>query len=159
MASDYLLVLDGVTGESIDTTFAGAIEIQSFSWSVVNSGSSNVGTGAGVGKASFNDMSFGTMVNKSTPKMILNCALGTKVATAVLHLRKQGDGQQEYLTYTLTDCVVSSVSHGGSGNGEVSENFSLNYTKFEITYVPQKADQSMDTAVSSGYDMKKTAKV
>ena len=160
MASDYLLVMTGIPGESLDTAFPASVEIQSFSWGVSNPGSSSTGGGAGTGKANFQDISFSTTVNKSTPKLFSFLVLGTHIATAVFHLRKQGkDGQQEYLTYTFSDCVVSSLSHGGGGGGEVTESFSLNYTKFEISYKPQKADQTLDTAIEAGYDMKATKKV
>ncbi len=38
LASDYLLVLDGIKGESADASHPGAIEIQSFSWGASNPG-------------------------------------------------------------------------------------------------------------------------
>ena len=47
-ASDYLLEIDGIKGESKDTAHRGTIEIYSFSWGVSNSGSA-ASSGGGCG--------------------------------------------------------------------------------------------------------------
>ena len=48
MASDYLLELDGIKGESLDEKHKDKIEIDSFSWGVSNDG--NMGRGGGGGR-------------------------------------------------------------------------------------------------------------
>ena len=50
-AVDYFLKIDGIDGESMDSTFAKNIDVQSWSWGETNSGSMSSGTGGGgVGK-------------------------------------------------------------------------------------------------------------
>ena len=50
MASDYLLEIDGIKGESKDSKHPGTLEITSFSWHASNPGSFSIGTGGGSGK-------------------------------------------------------------------------------------------------------------
>lgn len=56
-ASDYLLQLDPVKGESKDAAAPQTIEVQSFSWGVSNPSSSVKGSGAGAGKVNVQDLS------------------------------------------------------------------------------------------------------
>ena len=58
MASDYLLEIDGIKGESTDEKHKDKLEIDSFSWGVSNSGSMGRGGGGGTGKAEFQDVHF-----------------------------------------------------------------------------------------------------
>ena len=51
MASDFLLEIDGIKGESNDAKHKETIEIESFSWGVSNSGTHAAGSGGGAGKA------------------------------------------------------------------------------------------------------------
>ena len=160
MASDYLLEIDGVKGESEDKKHAGTIEIDSFSWGVTNSGTHSAGTGGGSGKASFQDLHFTMGVNKSSPLLMLACAEGKHIPKAVLFVRKQGGDQQEFYTITLKDVLISSYQSGGhAGGGSVpSDQFSLNFTEIKYEYKPQKKDGSLDSAQAAGWNVKKNAK-
>src|SRR5215216_4001780 len=95
-ASDYLLEIEGVKGESSDKKHPGTIEVESFSWGVTNSGSHAGGAGGGAGKASFQDVHFTSSVNKSSPLLMLACASGQHIKKAVLFVRKQGAEQQDF---------------------------------------------------------------
>ena len=161
MASDFLLELDGIKGESQDKTKGATIEVFSFQWGVNNAGTSSGGSGGGAAKASFHDISFGCFTNVASTSLFLRCANGKPIPKATLHIRKQGDTPQEYYTITLTDCLVSSFASSGNGGTEVvpQESFSLNFAKVEFEYKPQKADGSLDTAVKSGWNLKENVKV
>jgi type VI secretion system secreted protein Hcp len=55
---------------------------------------------------------------------------------------------------------VSSYQTGGStGAGLPNESVSLNFSKIEYEYRPQKPDGSMDSPVKVGYDVKANKKV
>ena len=134
-ASDYLLELDGIKGESRDTAVQGAIEISSFSWGASNP--VTLSAGGGAGKVSFQDMHFtNKSVSKASPVLFLKCCNGTHIPKAVLHVRKAGTSET-YIKITLTDILVSSYQHKDSGNTAApaqSESFSLNFTKIEFSY-------------------------
>ncbi|RDJ24961.1 Hcp1 family type VI secretion system effector [Bosea caraganae] len=156
MPSDFLLEIDGIKGESHDSKHKDTIEIDSFSWGNTNSGSHGAGAGGGAGKVSFQDVHFTTHVNKASPKLMQFCATGEHIKKAVLFVRKQGKDQQEAYTVTLEDLLVSSYQSGGSnGSGSVPvDQFSLNFTKIKFEYKPQKADGSLDGAITGTWNVK-----
>jgi len=161
MASDYLLEIDGIKGESSDKKHAGTIEIQSFSWGATNVGSHSAGGGGGAGKVAFQDLHFTTGVNKASPLLMLACASGQHIKKATLYVRKQGGEQQEFYTIKMEDLLVSSYQSGGSEGSESvpTDQFSLNFTKIKFSYKPQKPDGSLDSAVEAGWDVKSNVKV
>lgn len=155
MASDYLLELDGIKGESQDSKHKECIEIDSFSWGCTNTGSMGRGSGGGTGKVSFQDMHFTKQTDKSTPVLVQAACTNKAVKKAVLYARKASQGGQvEYYKITLQDSIVSSYqSSGNAGDSSVpSDSFTLNFTKFKLEYSPQKADGSLEGAVVSEYD-------
>jgi type VI secretion system secreted protein Hcp len=156
MATDFLLEIDGIKGESQDGKHKDKIEIQSFSFGATNSGSMAQGSGGGSGKASFQDMHFTSTMCKASPDLFISCAQGKHIAKATLICRKAGTKQQEYLTIKLVDILVSSYQTGAAGaSGEFpTDQFSLNFTKIEFTYCPQKKDGSLDTGITRGYNIK-----
>lgn len=157
MAADFFLEIDGIKGESQDHKHKDKIEVLSFSFGVSNAGSFAVGGGGGAGKASFQDIHFTTKANKASPDLFISCAQGKHIAKATLTLRKAGGKQQEYYQVKLSDILVSSYQSGGAdGAGDVlpTDQFSLNFTKIEFSYSPQKKDGTLDTAITRGYDIK-----
>lgn len=160
MATDFLLEIDGIKGESSDGKLKDTIELESFSWGVSNAGAHSSGGGGGAGKASFQDLHFTTHVGKASPLLLLACATGQHIKKAVLHVRKQGGEQQEYYTINLEDLLVSSYQSGGhSGSGVPTDQFALNFTKIKFDYKPQKADGTLDSAVTAGWDLKANKKL
>ena len=145
-ASDYLLEIDGIKGESSDATHSGAIEIQSFSWGVSNAGT--VSGGGGAGKVSFQDFHFTCSAGKATPKLMLACATGQHIKKAVLFVRKSGGDGTPYIKVTLEDILVSSVAQTGrptpDADPKPTEQVSLNFTK--ITYEHVSDDGTSETA-------------
>jgi type VI secretion system secreted protein Hcp len=65
-----------------------------------------------------------------------------------------GKDSHVYLTYTLTECLISSFSQS-SGGDRPMESLSLNFTKCEYKYNGQKPDGSPDTPVNTGWDLAK----
>jgi type VI secretion system secreted protein Hcp len=156
MASDYLLEIDGIKGESNDSKHAGTIEISSFSWGASNSGSFAHGSGGGAGKVAFQDIHFTTSVNKSSPLLALHCANGAHIKKAVLFVRKAGKEQQDYYTITLTDLLVSSYQAGGSeGAGSLpTDQFSLNFTTIKFEYKIQDEKGALKPGAEYGWNLK-----
>lgn len=161
MAADYFLKIDGIDGESNDAKHSKEIEIESFSWGASNAGSHAGGGGGGAGKVSMQDFHFTMRVNKASPKLMLACANGEHIKTATLVCRKAGKEQQEYLTYKMSDVLVSSYQTGGSDSGDAvpMDQVSINFTKVEVEYKAQKADGSLDSPIKAGWNLKENKKV
>ena len=161
MATDFILEIDGIKGESLDKKLKDMIEVDSFSWGLSNAGSHASGQGGGAAKASFQDIHFSSPVSKASPTLALSCANGKHISKAVLHVRKQGEEQQEYYTITLEDLLVSSYQTGDAAGGATSvptDQFSLNFAKIKYEYKPQKKDGTLDAPVTMTWDLKANAK-
>jgi type VI secretion system secreted protein Hcp len=158
VATDYFLKLEGIEGESQGRP--GEIDLLSWSWGVSQSGTFQTGSGGGAGKSSPSDLSATMFINKASPKLFLACAQGDHIPKATLVTRKAGTGQQEYMTITLTDVLISSYQTGGSqGDERPTDSFSLNFAKMEYEYKPQKKDGSLDSPQKTGYDYTTNKKV
>jgi type VI secretion system secreted protein Hcp len=153
---DYFLKIDGIPGESQDKTHKAEIELESFSWGASNAGTFKAGGGGGSGKVQMQDFHFLMRINKASPKLMLACAQGEHVKSAILTCRKAGKEQQEYLKITFSDLLVSSFQTSGSGASEVlpMDQISLNFSKIELEYKEQKADGSLGGAIKAHYDLK-----
>ena len=153
-ASDYLLEIDGIKGESSDDRHRGTIEIESFSWGMSNSGTTTAGGGGGSGTVNIQDFSFTTKLSKASPQLIMACATGQHIKSAKLFVRKQGTEQQDYYVITLSDCLVSSFSQVGQGSEAAgglvaapSESISLYFNSIAVQYTADDGSVTSGTAV------------
>ncbi len=139
-ASDYLLEIEGIKGESSDSKHRDAIEIESFSWGCTNSGSA----------AKSITFTLGKRIDKASPLLFLACAKGNHIPQATLTVRKSNaaGGKTDYYQVTLTDILISSYQSsahpptgGTAGPPEVpADQISINFTK--ITYSYTRTDEN-----------------
>jgi len=154
MASDIFAKIGDIKGESLDAKHKDEIEILSFSWGVTNSGSAATGSGAGSGKATFQDLVVVHNIDKASPELMRACATGTHLKEATITHRKAGKGQQEFLVVKLNDVLITGVIHAGDTTGPASETVSLAFAKVDFEYRPQKADGSLDAGIHFKFDLK-----
>jgi type VI secretion system secreted protein Hcp len=152
-ASDYLLELDGIKGESKDTAHPGTIEIESFSWGASNPTASASGGGGGAGKVVFQDIHFVIHISKASPQMLMACATGQVIPRAVLYGRKSGGDGAQYMTITLSDVLVSSYSSAGANPptaGAAStlpvDSIKLSFTRVQMSYTAEDGTTSTGSA-------------
>lgn len=157
IADVFLKISDGIDGESMDDKHKNEIEVDSWSWGLAQTGTGGrIGTGQGAGKASFQDIHFTAKVSKASPKLMLASATGQHLAEATLSVRKAGGQQEDYLKIKLNGVFISSYQEGGSGHGNdivPIDQFSLNFSKIEITYKQQNEKGSVGAPVVTGYDL------
>jgi type VI secretion system secreted protein Hcp len=68
----------------------------------------------------------------------LACCNGKHFKSAKLTVRKAGENPLEYIIVELTECLVTSVSTGGSGGEDrLTENVTLNFSKVHFSYKVQ----------------------
>jgi len=151
---DYFLKIDGVAGDSHDAHHRDEIDVIAFSWGETNSGSSSSGTGAGAGRVHMEDFHFTALTGSASPKLMLLCANGKHVVSAVLVARRPGNSLQEYLKITLSDIEVSAYHISGSEGDVPLDEVSLRFAKFQIDYKPQKATGALGAAIHGGWDVK-----
>ncbi|MCL1825666.1 MAG: type VI secretion system tube protein Hcp [Betaproteobacteria bacterium] len=152
---DIFIKLEGIDGESKDGKHKNWIDVLSFGYSVSQSSSAFTGGGSGVGKASFDSLSFTHYVDKTSPNLFMYCALGKHIPKVELSCCKSGGGSQEYMRITLDDVIVTSVSPSGANSDtQVKESVNLSYAKIKIEAKEQKADGSMGPAVTGAWNVK-----
>jgi type VI secretion system secreted protein Hcp len=157
---DYFLQIDGIEGESTDAKHKGWIDVESWSWGEAQTGTLHSGGGGGAGKVAFQDLHFVSKVSKASPKLFLACASGQHLKEARLVARRAAKDQQEFLTWTFSDVLVSSYQTGGTEAGNLSpmDSVALNVTKAKIEYRALKADGSLDAPISAAWDSKTNTK-
>ncbi|WP_052573394.1 type VI secretion system tube protein Hcp [Haloferula sp. BvORR071] len=157
-ASDYLLEIEGIKGESKDSKHRDAIEIESFSWGCSNSGSA----------AKVINLVLSKPLDKASPQLFLACAKGNHIPQAILTLRKTNasGGKTDYYQVTLTDILVSSYQNsagdsqsgggGGAGGTAVSapaDRLSFYPIKLKVSYTRlDETGEPMEEPVVAEYD-------
>jgi type VI secretion system secreted protein Hcp len=160
LASDMFMKIDGVTGEAKDVAHAGEIDVLAWNWGMSRSGSRHVGGGGGTGKVTVRDLNFVKYIDKSSTELMLFCCNGKHVPKAELTIRKAGENPLEYVKIKMSDCLISSLDTGGSGEQDhLMETVTLNFARVEVEYTPQKEDGSGDAATTMGWDVAKNEEV
>jgi type VI secretion system secreted protein Hcp len=153
-AFDYFLKLDGIPGESVDAKHKGEIDVLSWSWGESQAIAPSPGGGGGTGKVSMTDLHVSANLSKASPELLLACAAGTHIKSAVLTGRKGGKAQAEFLTFSLADVLVSGYQTGGATAEAPLDSISLNFSKIEMTYREQTAKGSLGPPIRVGWDRK-----
>lgn len=148
MAVDMFLKIKDINGESRDSKHKDEIDVLAWSWGASQSGTTHMGSGGGAGKVNVQDLSLTKYVDKSTPNLLKHCFTGTHISEITLTVRKAGGTPIEYITVKMTECMITSVSTGGSGGEDrLTENITINFAQVRLEYKPQKADGSADAAI------------
>jgi type VI secretion system secreted protein Hcp len=155
-ALDYFLKIDGIPGESTDSKHKGEIEVLSWSWGETHPAPAGGGGGGGAGKVEMTDLHVSANFTKASAQLLLACASGKHFKNAVLAGRRGGaKAQGDFLTFSLTDVLVSSFQTGGTTAEAPLDSVSLNFAKIEVTYKEQTAKGGSATPVRVGWDRKK----
>ena len=138
MAVDYFIKFDGIKGESTDAKHKDEVDVESWSWGETQTAERHPGGGGGVGRVSMQDFQF--VMRLRATRFWRACATGQHIKSATLTGRKaEGKSQAEYLTFKLTDVLVSSYQTGGSEHADVPiDQVSLNFAKIQVEYRAQR---------------------
>ncbi|WKJ90876.1 type VI secretion system tube protein Hcp [Methylomonas montana] len=141
MAVDMFIKIENIKGESKDKSHEGETDVLAWSWGMSQSGTMHIGGGGGAGKVNVNDLSFTKWLDKGSTDLMKACCEGKHIPKAVLVVRKAGGTPVEYLTITMEEVLISSVSTGGSGGEDrLTESVSLNFAKVKVKYIEQTAE-------------------
>ena len=160
MAMDIFIDIPPIKGEAQDKTHKDKIDVLAWSWGMSNSGSANIGGGAGAGKVNVQDLSFTKYIDKATTDLMRSCCNGKHFDKATLIVRKAGgDAPVEYVTITMEEVLITSVSTGGSGGEDrLTENVTLNFAKVKVKYTPQSGKGSGEGGDEKGWDIQANVK-
>src|SRR3954454_19617874 len=122
-----LAQFDGVTGDAAD----GALDVKSFRFGGKNSVTTGGGGGGGAGKVAFDDVRFQKLYDSSSPTLMLRMASGQHIKSVIFTFRRPGANGATFLTYKLSDVVVTSYAQGGDKERPLLENVELNFSRVE----------------------------
>jgi type VI secretion system secreted protein Hcp len=127
-SADIFLKLDGIPGDSTDSAHKGQIDVEAFAYGVKRSGKTRVAT-----------FRIDKVTDSSSPKLLADSNSGRHIKSAVITFRQSGsDPDTEFLTYKLTDVVVSSYQEGGANPdakalGSLEEEVGLTAARAQVT--------------------------
>lgn len=153
---EIYLVVDGITGDSTDKDFRGAIELLALDWGVKAKRSTS-GSGSGAGKPVAGDVKFAARSSSASPMLLKRLLSGRMVRRATVHVMRRGDNRVEAMTLDLKDVLVTGYELM-SASGLPVEVVSLAMNGLTETWIPQRADGTLGTPVSVTWDLR-TGKV
>ncbi|SRR5579872_2117631 len=145
---NYFLKLDGIDGESKDVKHKNELQIESWSFGTLHYRDPL----GGRSKTSLSEINFTMRLDKASTKLMLACGSGQKIATAILTCHKAGgdNAGEEYLTVTLTEVFIASVSISsakGGGDPTPFVSFSLVSKTIKVEYKTQTQKGSLSGSV------------
>jgi type VI secretion system secreted protein Hcp len=159
MPDDIFLKVDGIKGESRDSKHPGEIDVLSWSWGMTSPPPVG-GGGGGTGRVSFRDLSVGKRIDAATPKLMLACASGQHIKSALLTARRGGGGGIEYLKIKMDVVLVTSVNVGeAAAEGEPTETVTFNFEKVNLDYIGHSDTGTPNPPISFGWDLTKNVKI
>lgn len=144
------LKIDGIDGESADSTHRNTIDVLAFS-----EGASSTQRNKRAGSIpNFENISVTKWLDVSSPTLRLRMAQGAVIPRATLTVRKTGEQPFVFYKVELRNLRITSVSTGGSGGEDrLTENLSFNFTEIRWTYTKQNSDGSAGEVVTEGWDI------
>ena len=147
--ADYFLKINGIPGESQNPRHQGEIEVESFSWS-----ESYLASAGGTGKVHMQDLHITKPIDKASPLLMLACASGRHVTSAVLTAQWPGMEPLDYLTISLGGVMVNSYQiEAPAGQPRPADQVSFSFRQIEVGYRPQLPNGSLAQPASAGWDV------
>ncbi|MDE1566879.1 Hcp family type VI secretion system effector [Aquabacter sp. P-9] len=148
---------DGIQGEATHQDHQKWIDVLSLSWGVgraiaTPSGSTN---NREASEPSVSEVSIVKMFDASSPKLFTEACTGNAGKVVKIDLVSTGSPGVTYVTYTLTNALISSYSVSTSGD-RPTESVSISFTKLEFKFTPYGDDNKAGTPVTVSYDLATT---
>jgi type VI secretion system secreted protein Hcp len=137
MSIDMYMNLAPIKGESTDPGHVGWVDVLAFSWGESEVISQPAGGGVQMGKPNIQDLTITKYVDKASVPLLLAGIKNQPPILGATLVARQNNAATPYifLTYTLSNVFVTSVSQGGSGGEDkFTENVSFAFQKIQWAY-------------------------
>jgi len=143
-----------IEGDVTATNFENWIEIDSFQWGVGRAVGSAQGSGGNreASNPSVSEVTFTKEQDQASGPLLKEAFNGAGQAVVTITFVRTGSPAVEYLSYILTNVMLSSYSAASSGDRPV-ESISLNFTQIEIDVIPENADGTAGTKYPVTYNL------
>ena len=157
MAIDVYLQVEGIKGESSDSTHQGWIEISQAQWGVsqpVISAGSGVG-GRTSGRSEYRSMSLAKLADLASPALMQHCSNGKTIAKAKLEfMRADGDGHRvKYYDVELENILIANMEQMVAEGNILRDHLSLQFSKVKWKYSQQKIGGGLSGSTAGGWDL------
>jgi type VI secretion system secreted protein Hcp len=157
MALDAYLQIDGIKGESADSSHQGWIELTSANWGVVQPRSGTISTSGGhtSGHCEHRTLSFSKLVDLASPILMQHCSMGKTIPKAKLEfMRADGDGKPvKYYQVELENVMLSHIDQVMRDGGVLHDEVGLCFSKVKWTYTQQRIGGGAAGCTGGGWDL------
>jgi type VI secretion system secreted protein Hcp len=151
------LKYDGIDGEATHSDHTNWIDVGSMQFGIGRAIATPTGSTANreASEPSVSEITVTKSMDGSSPKLFTESATGNVGKTVKIDLVSTGSPGNTYVTYTLTNTLISgySVSTGGD---RPSESVTLSFTKIEYKFIPYDDKNKAGTPVTVSYDLSTT---
>ena len=144
-----------IKGETSIDSYVDQVELGSFQWGVgvgVSSPSSSSNNERSTGQPSFSEAVVTKSFDLASCQFMQKCAQGDEMKVELTFLKSAGGQNKPYMLVTMENVLISGFSLS-SGGDMPSESISLNYTKFQVTYISQSTNSDLAGKDKFGWDL------
>jgi type VI secretion system secreted protein Hcp len=142
MAIDVYLQIDGIKGESLDSSHQGWIELTSAHWGVTQPRSATASTAGGhtAERCEHRTLSICKLADLASPILMQYCSMGKTIPKVKLDfMRADGDGNPvRYYEVELENVIIANIEQMVSQGSILHDNIGLRYSKVKWKYTQQK---------------------
>lgn len=157
MAADIYLQIDGIKGESADSTHAGWIELHSVHMGVSQPKSATSSTAGGhtAERCEHDSISVTKLADLASPILMQTCSSGKTIPKAKLEfMRADSQGERiKYYEVELENVLIGSLSQLIHEGDIMHDSVSLKFSKIKHTYSQQKISGGAGGNTSGGWDL------
>jgi type VI secretion system secreted protein Hcp len=147
---------DGINGNVTADGFASHIALNSVNFGVGRGISMEAGNMSNreATRPSISEVNITKFADTSVTSLFKESVSGSAGKTVVIKFVRTGaDKIQEYMNYTLENCLVSGYSISADAEGEPVENIALSFSKIMISYNDFDAKNKTSNPQRVGYDL------
>ena len=153
-ASNIILKISGIDGESLIEGHEDEIDILTWSWEISKSSQNIVDSGRGDSQAAVKPLVVTKYIDKASPDLALKVLTGEFISEATLVVRRAGESPLDYLKITMSNVEIANFSTGGSGGEDrLTESISMVFSKVCYEYTPQEFSYEGGAAIETCWDM------
>jgi len=157
MAIDVYLQIDGITGESNDSTHQGWIEVSQAQWGVtqpISSPGSATG-GRTTGRSEYRTLSLAKLADLASPVLMQRCTDGKTISKAKLEfMRADGDGKRvKYYEVELENVLIANMEQMVAEGSILRDHIALHFSKVKWKYSQQKIGGGTGGQTAGGWDL------
>ena len=151
------LKFGNVKGNVTADGYAGQIAVTSIHFKVERKVSMEAGnlSNRESSKPSLSQITITKMADNSVAALFKEALTGSAGQEATLTFVRTGSNKvQEFMTYKLTNCIVSSYEVSADGDEEPTEELTLSYSAIEVSYKDHDASNKSGNPQRVSYDVK-----